>query len=42
MKASDGFTRLIPAAMTVAAGVSSIFLLSLSLRSLPVGTGYAV
>lgn len=42
MKASDGFTRLIPAAITVAAGVSSVFLLSLSLRSLPVGTGYAV
>jgi quaternary ammonium compound-resistance protein SugE len=28
--------------VTVATGLSSVFLLSLSLRSLPVGTGYAV
>ncbi|WP_158804049.1 MULTISPECIES: SMR family transporter [unclassified Acidisoma] len=42
MKSSEGFTRLIPALVTVATGLSSVFLLSLSLRSLPVGTGYAV
>jgi quaternary ammonium compound-resistance protein SugE len=42
MKWSEGFTRLIPALLTVAAGLSSVFLLSLSLRTLPVGTGYAV
>jgi quaternary ammonium compound-resistance protein SugE len=42
MKASYGFTRLIPAAITVATGISSVVLLSLSLKSLPVGTGYAV
>ena len=42
MKLSEGFTRLIPALLTVATGLSSVFLLSLSLRSLPVGTGYAV
>lgn len=42
MKSSEGFTRLIPALFTVAAGLSSAFLLSLSLRTLPVGTGYAV
>jgi quaternary ammonium compound-resistance protein SugE len=42
MKSSEGFTRLIPGLLTVATGVSSVFLLSLSLRSLPVGTGYAV
>jgi quaternary ammonium compound-resistance protein SugE len=42
MKWSDGFTRLIPGLLTVATGVSSVFLLSLSLRTLPVGTGYAV
>ena len=42
MKWSDGFTRLIPALLTVATGLSSVFLLSLSLRTLPVGTGYAV
>jgi quaternary ammonium compound-resistance protein SugE len=42
MKASAGFTRLIPAAATVGAGLSSVVLLSLALRTLPVGTGYAV
>jgi quaternary ammonium compound-resistance protein SugE len=42
MKSSEGFTRLIPALFTVATGVSSVVLLSLSLRTLPVGTGYAV
>jgi quaternary ammonium compound-resistance protein SugE len=42
MKWSDGFTRLIPALLTVASGASSVFLLSRSLRTLPVGTGYAV
>jgi quaternary ammonium compound-resistance protein SugE len=42
MKLSEGFTRLIPALLTLATGLSSVFLLSLSLRTLPVGTGYAV
>ena len=42
MKWSEGFTRLIPGLLTAAAGLSSVFLLSLSLRTLPVGTGYAV
>ena len=42
MKLSEGFTRLIPSLFTVATGLSSVFLLSLALRTLPVGTGYAV
>jgi quaternary ammonium compound-resistance protein SugE len=42
MKASEGFTRLIPALLTLATGLSSVFLLSLALRTLPVGSGYAV
>jgi quaternary ammonium compound-resistance protein SugE len=42
MKWSEGFTRLIPGLLTVATGLSSVFLLSLALRTLPVGTGYAV
>ncbi len=42
MKASEGFTRLVPAGLTIAIGVSSVILLSLALRTLPVGTGYAV
>src|ERR1700754_1837497 len=42
MKWSEGFTRLTPALFTVATGLSSVFLLSVSLRTLPLGTGYAV
>jgi quaternary ammonium compound-resistance protein SugE len=42
MKWAEGFTRLIPGLFTVVAGLTSVFLLSLSLRTLPVGTGYAV
>lgn len=42
MKWSAGFTRLIPGLFTAATGLSSVFLLSLALRTLPVGTGYAV
>jgi quaternary ammonium compound-resistance protein SugE len=42
MKASEGFTRPIPGALTVVAGLSSVVLLSLALRTLPIGTGYAV
>ena len=42
MKWSAGFTLLIPVLFTAATGLSSVFLLSLALRTLPVGTGYAV
>jgi quaternary ammonium compound-resistance protein SugE len=42
MKWSEGFTRLGPALFTIATGLSSVFLLSYSLRTLPVGTAYAV
>ena len=42
MKWAEGFTRLVPGLFTVVTGMSSVYLLSLALRSLPVGTGYAV
>lgn len=42
MKSSVGFTRLTPSLLTIATGLSSIALLSFSLRVLPIGTGYAV
>lgn len=42
LKSSEGFTRLTPGLLTVAAGLSSVILLSMALRTLPVGTGYAV
>lgn len=42
MKQSEGFTRLKPSLFTVTTGLSSVILLSTSLRTLPVGTAYAV
>jgi quaternary ammonium compound-resistance protein SugE len=42
LKWSAGFTQLIPGLFTAATGLSSLFLLSLSLRTLPVTTAYAV
>jgi quaternary ammonium compound-resistance protein SugE len=42
LKASEGFTRLTPALAAVVTGLSSVVLLSFALRTLPVGTGYAV
>lgn len=42
MKASHGFTKVMPALLTVGSGLTSVFLLSLSMRTLPMGTGYAV
>lgn len=42
LKYTHGFTRLWPSAATVAAMVVSIVLLALAMRTLPVGTAYAV
>ena len=42
LKYTDGFTRIVPTALTVAAMIISVVLLGLALRDLPVGTGYAV
>jgi quaternary ammonium compound-resistance protein SugE len=42
LKYTDGFTRLLPSLWTVASMVLSIVLLGLALRTLPVGTAYAV
>jgi quaternary ammonium compound-resistance protein SugE len=42
VKWSQGFTRLVPTLFTIVTGVASVYLLSRSLRTLPVGTGYAV
>jgi quaternary ammonium compound-resistance protein SugE len=42
MKWSQGFTRWGPALFTLATGLASTVLLSFSLRTLPVGTAYAV
>jgi quaternary ammonium compound-resistance protein SugE len=42
LKYTEGFTRLLPSAITVTAMVLSIVLLGRALRTIPVGTGYAV
>jgi quaternary ammonium compound-resistance protein SugE len=42
LKYTDGFTRLWPTLGTVAALVISLGLLGLAMKSLPVGTSYAV
>ena len=42
LKYTEGFTRVLPSIGTVAAMVISIVLLGLAMRSLPVGTAYAV
>jgi len=42
MKQSDGFTRLWPSVVTIAAMLVSFGLLSWSMRSLPLGTAYTV
>ncbi|MDP1028122.1 multidrug efflux SMR transporter [Sphingomonas sp. KR1UV-12] len=42
MKQSAGFTRLWPSVLTIAAMLVSFGLLSVSMRSLPLGTAYTV
>jgi quaternary ammonium compound-resistance protein SugE len=42
LKHSDGFTRFWPSAIGLAAAIISFVLLAIALKSLPVGTAYAV
>lgn len=42
LKYTDGFTKLIPTVLTVGSMIASVVLLGLSLKTLPVGTAYAV
>jgi len=42
LKYTEGFTRLWPTAGTALAMIISLWLLSIALKSLPVGTAYAV
>ena len=42
LKYTDGFTRLWPSVFTGAAMVGSVVLLGIAMKSLPVGTSYAV
>jgi quaternary ammonium compound-resistance protein SugE len=42
LKYTEGFTRLWPSVITLAAMVASVAFLGLALRHIPVGTGYAI
>lgn len=42
LKQTQGFTRLVPSLLTVAAMAASFWLLALALKALPIGTAYAI
>ena len=42
LKYTEGFTRLWPSVWTVTAMIVSVYLLAVAVRTLPIGTGYAV
>src|SRR6266536_2309973 len=42
LKTSDGLSKLVPSVVFLVLGIASVLLLAVALRSLPVGTAYAV
>ena len=42
LKYTDGFTKLVPSLLTVSAMVISFWLLSVAMKTIPIGTAYAV
>ncbi|CAN5510849.1 quaternary ammonium compound efflux SMR transporter SugE [soil metagenome] len=42
LKYTEGFTRLIPSVLTLASMTASVGMLALALKTLPMGTAYAV
>ncbi len=42
LKYTNGFTRLVPSLVVGAAIVGSMFLLALAVRTIPIGTAYAI
>ena len=42
LKYSEGFTRLVPSVVTIVLALGSFYLLAVAMKSLPVGTAYAV
>jgi quaternary ammonium compound-resistance protein SugE len=42
LKYTEGFTRLVPSVITIAGMVASVWFLAIALKTIPVGTGYAV
>ncbi len=41
LKYTQGFTRIVPSAITLSAMVGSVVLLGIAMKTLPVGTAYA-
>ena len=42
LKYTEGFTRLVPSVLTIVSMIASILMLGLALKTLPIGTAYAV
>jgi quaternary ammonium compound-resistance protein SugE len=42
LKYTEGFTRLVPSALTLTSMAASVGMLALALKTLPMGTAYAV
>lgn len=42
LKYAEGFRRPIPSALTLVAMVASIYLLAQAVKTIPIGTGYAI
>ena len=42
LKYNEGFTRLGPSVVTAVSGISSFYLLMMAIKTLPLGTAYAV
>lgn len=42
LKYTAGFTRLAPSIVTLAAMAASVYCLAIAVRTIPIGTGYAV
>lgn len=42
LKYAEGFTRPLPTVLTIAGALASFYILSLAMKTIPVGTAYAV
>jgi quaternary ammonium compound-resistance protein SugE len=42
LKYTEGFSKLVPSVITIIAMIASVVFLAIALKTIPVGTGYAV
>ena len=42
LKYTAGFTRVVPSALSIVGMIASVYCLAMAVRSIPIGTGYAV